>query len=370
MRRADALWHYNPIALQFLDVTSSLGSGGVPVSIGQNEKLYVGCSDWMSGLILIISQAPAAVPMIAVEMFDGSTNAWQPIPLQERTDQLAIGHSLSSQGYDFRASGMAYWGRSQWAWVPKASQRGFPENPDPPVESSDEMYWVRLRNLGSTPLTIDRVLPVMYNTYATVDSVAEFMGMSRPFDDVTAPTRTFIRHRIRAAEDWLDTYTRRTWRMRLQLNERPTFNPHGIKLRHVPVWFVTRFAVWAANTLQVMVEGRNQDYYVSTDTGMLYFTRVVFGRGLNWTTVSPRFMRQTQSVEVDYVYGLDFDLAEDREIVTDVVCKHVGHALVMQGDWTSWLISNPDAVPKADKAKEWKESAEEQATLFRAMLTA
>lgn len=366
MRRADVLWKWDGSALS--DVTETLGIGSSPVTLGQDEILYVGHSDWLSGLYLQVDEAPAGEPSMVVETYDGTSGEWKKFALQEKVDQLGSGHALDPVGFSFRRSGLAYWGVSPWLWTFKVSGSEFPEYGSEPPENR-ELYWVRLRNVGSVSLTLARVLPSLYNTYATHQEIAQFFGLPE-FTEVHDPIQSFVRKRIRANEDWLDQYTRRAWRMRAVFNERATLNPFGMTLRMKPVWFVTRLAIWTGGiTPTELFEGRQRDFYVS-DKSMVYFTRIALGRGLPWASIASRYLRLPDSMEIDYVYGEDFDVSDKREQVADIVIKRTAADLILMQDWTTILVNNPDAVPKPEKAQQYMEQSVDRADELRVPLLA
>ena len=77
MRRADVLWHHLQSSSTYADVTVALGNGTGSIVLAQGDKLYVGATDWLSGLLLMISQTPVQAPTVEVETYDGTTNSWK-----------------------------------------------------------------------------------------------------------------------------------------------------------------------------------------------------------------------------------------------------------------------------------------------------
>lgn len=364
MRRFDAIWHF--ASSTWTDKTADLGYGSSSQVLAAGDKLYLGARDWIAGMLLFIGTPPSGTPSIAVEQYDGQDNTWKEIPRQERFDQLAVGHQIVAPAYDFTGSGLVQWGPSPWLWTLKKASSTFPESAAPPSDAS--LFWIRLRNTGAVAVTIDRVLPSMYNTYVSFEQVATFMGLD-PLNDLNDPTASLIRDRIRATEDWFDQYVRKTWRFRQMFNERHGFNPYGFRLNVQPPLFVNNLYLWQGNNKFSMTEGRNQEWFVSVDTGMVYFTLPSF-RLRYYSFLLSRYIRQADSVEIDYVAGQDYDVSPVRAAIQDIVLMKVGSDIVTQMDWTSILTQNPDAVPKPEKVRAWEEEAESRADEMRGLLLA
>jgi hypothetical protein len=321
----------------------------------------------MSGLLFMIDTPPTARPNLEIEMYDGQSDSWKPLPREERIDQLDFGHYVDTRGYTFQTHGVVYWGTAPWLWTLRTPTTSFPEAGTPPT--TEPKFWVRVRNVGTVDLPISRVLPVLYNTYASVEDVARFMGVS-DFNEIQDPLLTLVKNRIRAAEDWIDQYTRRSWRMRMTLNERQIFNPWGVRLNHRPVRFVMRAGAWTGSAFTAMREGRAGDYYVSVDLGFIYMTRVTLGRGLPWSSVASRYLRAPESLEMDYIWGDDFDISNYRNTVQEITLMRVASELATMQDWVVMLINNPDAMPKPEKIAQWKEDVISRSDEIRGLLLA
>ncbi len=364
MRRFDAIWFYDT---DFTDKTDGLSDGSAPQVLAAGEKLYFGYRDWLSGIYFNISIVPSTADLVP-EMYDGVSNTWKVLPTRETYTQLQTGHSIDVSGYNFDTDGVVYWSFAQWQWtLKKAVDSSFPELVGT-VPSDDALYWVRLRNAGANPVTIDRALPLPYNTYVTHQEMANFMGLPE-FNEVNDPIQTTVRNRLRAAEDWLDNYARSTWRIKPYFNERVSFNPYGFVVKHRPIITVTRLGLWNGSSFQLMTEGRNKEWFTSPEKGMIYFTLPSF-RLRYYSFLLSRYLRQPDSVEFDYVAGADFDIHDQRGVVRDIILYKAGADLVRQLDWTVILVNNPDAVPKVEKARQWEELATTYADELRAPLVA
>lgn len=363
MRRAEAIWYTDGIS--YTDATTSLGDGTGSVVLSPADKIYVGYNDWLSGLLVLLSSTNSGANVV-VETFDGRTDTWRILPSLETSEQLVSGHLLDSTAYNFDTSGMMYWGSSPYMWQTKLASSTFPEALSPP--SSTELFWVRMRNVGTVPVSISRIIPAPYNTYADVESVVDFLGMQTDLDETRPPTRTFVRRRIRAYEDWLDNYTRRSWRLRPAINETHDLNAYGIRLNHRPVLFATEVSLWQGNQWAPLTEGRAHDYWISPTEGFLRFTWPA-NRFTPSRTMFSRYATQQESVRVDYVYGEDFDTSAQREEVSDIILKRVGAELTRQNTFAGWLGGNASASMSPDsRSEQWVKEAEEAADVLRASL--
>lgn len=379
MKRAGAIWAYSSLGQTLTDITAPLGQGRQPVVLAPGDRLYVGHEDWLAGLVLFILQPPSGVPNVVAEVYDGETDSWVTLPTVERYDNLETDYSIDPQGFTFQHSGMLQWNVVPALWQKRLPDpaSGFPEAVPLPTQPQNpngaaarELFWVRLNNLDpSISLQINRLLPSLYNTYTTVEKVARFIGME-DFDQIAAPLQDAVRERIREQEDILDDFMRSTYRFMTVINERDFFNPYGQKLIYTPVLMVTRLGVWTGSNFQTLVQGRNQDYYLDPPNGMVYYTRISLGRGLPWSRAASRYLRQPASAECDYIAGGDFDLAPKRGVIQDVVNMRVAQKIAMMQDWISYFVSNPDAVPKQEKVREWAEASENLAAQIRGMLVA
>ena len=263
MRTFDAVWFYNGTILT--DVTGAAASGGLALAVAGGNKLYFGHEDWMSGFLYLMD-AGASDLLYVLERWNGSS--WERLPQQESYNQLKTGFAIQTQAAVFKGNGVVDFGRAaQGSWALKVPSATFPEATSPPDTVS--RFWIRVRFTAGGPVTLDRLLPLLYNTYATYSDLASFMGLPE-FDEIHPPTSDEVRRMLRRHEDWLDSYTRRAWRPRFVANESHDFNPYGIGLRRRPVLFLTEVGLWQGNRFDAMTIGRGEDTFLDPETGMLY----------------------------------------------------------------------------------------------------
>jgi len=360
----DAVWHWGGAA--WTDKTATAHSG-MALTVAASDKLYLAFPDWLSGVLFYVS-TPATDCDYTVEIWDGEY--WKPVVPEFAFEATATTPGYTwKQAYDFTGHGVAYWGRNPNVWRLGTSVTDWPEAGAPPTANVSAL-WVRITFASLTgSLVLDRMFPLPYNTYATMNHVKKFMGW-KGFTDITSPEAAIVRHIIRGAEDWLDHYCRRTWRIRAAHKEMQDFNPYGIRLRKQPPILVTSLGMWQGNTFETMVQGRAGgtagDYWLHPDRGMVYFNLPSFRlRYYSW--LLSRYLRQPGSIVVDYVYGTDFETHENAQTVTHIILRQVGADLVTTADDTGLTTSGLDVLSKADKVSEWHETAESRAEQLRGL---
>jgi hypothetical protein len=371
VRRFDAVWKYNGTTPAYTDYSTVAGRGGAGISVQGTDKLYLGHSDWLSG-VLVMTTLGAGVQYV-VEQWTG--DGWHELPLAESYADLTIGFQIIAPAFDFTNHGVIEWGRSPLPWVLEAPAAnvwpeldGDDDGDGPSVPDATARYWVRIKFLSGGPVTIDRLLPLLYNTYATYSDLASFMALPE-FDELHPPTAASVRQMIRRQEDWLDTYTRRAWRPRYVRNETQNFNPYGIPLNHRPVMFITSMGLWNGTSFEDMPEGRGEQAYLDRYTSMVYPLTPSF-RIRYMSFLLSKYLRQERSFQISYVYGEDFDMSDTGSTAQGIVLRKAAADLVVSGDWSKFMTSGLDTVPKPEKVREWLEQAEAAADTLRMMYTA
>lgn len=363
MKLFDRVWHWDGVA--WTDKTSTAHSG-MALTVAQGDVLYLAFSDWLAGMLAYVTTG-ATTCDYTVEVFNGER--WVTVVPEFAFEAIASSPGYTwEQAYNFAAHGVAYWGRNPDVWRLGTSSATWPEAGAAAPTSDVSKFWVRITfgTLTGT-LVLDKVFPLPYNTYASVNHVSQFMGW-KSFTDITSPEAAVVRHAIRSAEDWIDMHCRHTWRIRSAWRESYDFNPYGVLLRHRPVILVTNLGMWQGDSFQTMTQGRaggsSGEYWLDQYRGMVYFNLPSFRlRYYSW--LLSRYLRQPGSIVVDYVYGTDYETHEQAQIVTHIALRLVGADLVRNADDTGLTSSGLDVLSKAEKVDEWQEWAEQQADELR-----
>jgi hypothetical protein len=354
MQRPDIVWLHRAGTLQPVSFPASLQNGDV---------LYVGHREWLSGLFFVLESdvSPSTRTSYTVECY--LVDEWAEVLPERFFENQQVGY-IWDIAWNWQGTGVLYWGDVPPGHSPNQSSSSFPV-PGQSPPSSYHGYWYRIAisDLSGAGVSVQDVYVVLYNTYTSVHEVSRFLGLPG-FHELTVPHIDAIRRTIRAQEDWLDNYCRRTWRFRSRFAETADFNPYGIKPRFQPLYLVTRLGLWNGTAFEILEYGRGKQYFLDKDRGMIYFTLPSF-RLRYYSFLLSRYLRQPASIVFDYVYGEDFDVSPQREDVRFIINRLVGHELVVNNDETGIFTSGLEVLTKREKAEAWLTSATERADTLR-----
>ena len=355
MRTFDQVWLYKAGA--WTDKTATAFTG-LALTVAANDILYFAANDWLAGF-LFINPTGVEVTDYVVEFWNG--DEWIAL-LSERSFQSQVATYTWDTAWSFQGTGTLFWGKSHDNPRSQKASNIWPETGT--VPAAINRFWYRITfPTGGTVL--DTVWPLMYNTYTTPREVAEFLGLE-DFDEISQPNLDYIRRSIRDQEDWLDNYTRKSWRIRSTVAEGADFNPYGFRPRNQPVMMVTRLGLWNGNALDILNYGRNEDYWTDTGKGMVFMTLPSF-RMRYYSWLLSRYIRQPASIIFDYLWGADFETSEDAENVAWIVKRLVGADMVRTNDETGIFRAGLDILTKGEKLNSWREEAQERADTLRSI---
>lgn len=355
MRTLDNCWLFRGGA--YTDLTTNAPTG-LAQTIQAGDKLYFGQRDWLAGLLFFVN-APASVMTYTIEVYDGE--AWERLLPEKSYENLRSGFVWDT-AWQFQSDGALFWGRIPYHLAQEKASSTFPEAHAPP--STDTRYWFRITFTAVSSLILSRVHPLLYNTYASVKDVGNFLSLPNYFTDTSSPSADVVRQSIRDQEDWLDNYCRRSWRTRYKVGETHGFNPYGIRPKNQPPMEVTRVALWNGSALDVMTSGRGDQYFLDREVGMVYFTLPSF-RLRYYSFLLSRYLRQPGSLIIDYLYGDDFETSKNAADVQFIIQRLVGADLVRNNDETGMFSSGLEVLSKSEKVAEWQKTAEDRADNLR-----
>lgn len=218
-----------------------------------------------------------------------------------------------------------------------------------------ERYWIRMKCTGvSTTAVISKLRLLPYATYTSPDKVTKMLSFKFTLNPSSRPSDLDVEDLIRRAEDRIDYVTYKSWRFNAVSEEQnidPTlqdYNRYGVFPRHRNIFKVYNLTIWDGGQWHQMNEGRQNDYFVDYDRGMIYFTRLfllpaaygMVGRYFHWG-----FGEFKMSVKIDYVYGRDLETDRQFHIVEDICTKQVACDMLRHHDYSKFIVSGTDKVP-------------------------
>lgn len=331
---------------------------GLSATIEDGDVVYFATDDWLAG-ILFLGVGGSEITDYVPALWNG--DEWVTIQAERALINAAAAYTWD-RAYSFQGDGCLTWGKTRAVPMPTRASATWPETAG--SGATVTRHWYRITFTTGGP-TLDTVFPLMYNTYTTADEMAEFLGLS-DFSEITQPNLDYIRRSIRDSEDWLDHYTRKSWRIRSTVAEGADFNPYGFRPRNQPVLAVTRLGLWNGSTFDMLSYGRGEEFWLEPGKGMVFMTLPSF-RMRYYSWLLSRYIRQPASIILDYIWGADFETHEDAENVSWIIKRLVGADLVRTNDETGIFRSGLDILSKGEKLNSWREEALERADTLRAV---
>jgi len=137
-------------------------------------------------------------------------------------------------------------------------------------------------------------------------------------------------------------------------DEKHDFNIFGFKPDRRDVYKILDLAVWDGSQFDSRTQGRQKDYFLVRDTGMVHFSRYFFlparFRGFNTPTFRFGGGEFITPVRIKYLYGRN--LATDvREggFVTELAKKMAAIEILKNSDFGNLTVSGMDRVPLQQK---------------------
>jgi len=346
--RFDNIWEYNAASSAYVDNSNnSYNNTNINFLSSSANYFYFGLSQRFTGLYVDLT-TNGSYSGLVYEYYDGDT--WQKLGLIDT--------------YNWDASKYVRWVLPKNNWMKynfnqdSVQPSGYPD--------TTERYWVRISaSAVTTTAVISEIRAIPYVLYSSPTKVYQFMQLKRDFDNSTSPTDLTVEDIIRRAEDRIDYRTRKSWRFNAVTEttdpQLVDYNRYGFYLRHRNFKQVYSVQLWDGCAWKLLTEGRNGDYFINYDYGMIYFTRLfllpaaygMVGRYFHWG-----FGEYKNSVKVDYVYGRDWETNPEFFIVEDIATKLAAADLLRHHDYSALIVSGTDKVPLESKIRLLEESAE------------
>jgi len=355
VRTFDQVWRFRSGAYSDLTATSFTG---MTETVEAGDIYYLAVTDWLAG-VLFLGNTGSEVTDFIPALWNG--DEWVTIQRQRALINAAAGFTWEP-GFSFQSAGTVTWGKTREVPMNTRATTTFPESTAPPATVT--RFWYRITFPTAGPV-LDTVWPMMYNTYTTTDEMAEFLGIA-DLSEITQPNLDYMRRSIRDQEDWLDHYTRKSWRIQSTVDEGANFNPYGFKPKNQPVIQVTRLGLWNGSSFDILQYGRGEDYWLDPGPGMVFLTMPAF-RMRYYSWLLSRYIRSPSSLVLDYIWGADFETHEDAENVSWIIKRLVGADLVRTNDETGIFRSGLEILSKGEKLQSWREEAMDRAEELRSV---
>ena len=317
---------------------------------GTDDFLYLGDDAKFDMVIFDIDTGGSFTTPLKYEYYNGSSFAEFIPDTQEFNMDQADDGTYTGEAYGFAGDGVEIFPMrviSDWAKTT--------------VDEGQSAYWIRISapNGITTAATVKNIRKRPVEAYCTTQEVFELLQLANvtnttDFTTATIPTKTTVEAYIAGAQSQLDYQTRKSWRMNYVADEKHDFNIFGFKPDRRDVYKILDLAVWDGSQFDSRTQGRQKDYFLVRDTGMVHFSRYFFlparFRGFNTPTFRFGGGEFITPVRIKYLYGRN--LATDvREggFVTELAKKMAAIEILKNSDFGNLTVSGMDRVPLQQK---------------------
>ncbi len=223
-------------------------------------------------------------------------------------------------------------------------------------------YWIRVTSTSApgTVATMRRTFPFPSYAYTTPSEVGGFLQLRNAFDSTTNPTLVQVEDMIRRIEGRIEGYTTLSWKPQYRDEEFHEFSRYGFNLKRYPAIQVLEVAIWNGGSFEIMSEGRESDWFVTNQTGIVSFSRLISLPFAYTRTRTWGFGEFRQSVRAKYIWGKDIDFDDRASMVKDITVKLVASDLLSNYDWTILVPQGTDRFSIEQKITYWREEGTER----------
>ena len=230
-------------------------------------------------------------------------------------------------------------------------------------------YWLRVSASAVTiTATMKRSFPFPSYGYTTPTRISQFLQLRQDFSTTTTPSKEDVERVIERVESRLDRYTTNSWKPNYRQDETYEFSRHGLVLKRQPAIKVIDLSIWNGSDFTLLADGRSQDYFVDAKTGIIPITRLLsipftYTRSSNaWG-----FGEFKRALNVNYVWGRDFDEDVAAGQVEDIITKLASADIISNYDYTNIVPQGTDRFALEQKVNFWRENADERMEELRSV---
>jgi hypothetical protein len=348
LQRFSAIWKYNTSTHTYTDLTSYCDTNTAFTFISTSDEVfYLGLESRLVGFYADLTTQGSYTGLQYTYKTDSSWN----------TLQLIDSYTFNQSKY------------LRWVLPKNCIKFNFtsldPNGATPP--DNIERYWVSIScSTATTPAVISKLRAIPFVQYTTPDKVSGFLQLKKTFDNDTRPTDVEVENFIRRAEDKIDYKTKKSWRFNVVTEDTSPvyvdFNRFGMFLRHRNFSKVYSVQIWNGSTFTTLAEGRNSDYMIDYDRGIIYLTRqylmpAVFGmtgRYSQWDVGEYK-----NAVKVDYAYGRDSETDSEFYMVEELANKICAVNILRHSDYTVLSVSGSDRASIGEKIANLEQEIED-----------
>ena len=335
---------------------SDIPGAAVDLIAQTTDKIYMGLDRKFYAAFFELDTAGDYGTLLDWEYWDGS--AWKNLPISRNYVLDAISGVIQ-----FRIP-------NDWA----ANTLTGIENTNAGLKTEDTSagtakYWLRVSVSAVTiTATMKRSFPFPSYGYTTPTRISQFLQLRQDFSTTTTPSKEDVERVIERVESRLDRYTTNSWKPNYRQDETYEFSRHGLVLKRQPAIKVIDLSIWNGSDFTVLADGRSQDYFVDAKTGIIPITRLLsipftYTRSSNaWG-----FGEFKRALNVNYVWGRDFDEDVAAGQVEDIITKLASADIISNYDYTNIVPQGTDRYSLEQKVNYWRENAEERIEELRSV---
>jgi len=324
------------------------------VLAGTDDFLYLGDDAKFDMAVFDIDTVGSFTAPLKYEYYNGSTFAEFIPDTQEYNMDQADDGTYTGEAYGFAGDGVEIFPMrviSDWAKTT--------------VDEGQSAYWIRISapNGITTAATVKNIRKRPVEAYCTTKEVFELLQLANvtgttDFTTATIPTKATVETYIAAAQAQIDYQTRKSWRLNYVADEKHDFNIFGFKPDRGDPYKILDLAVWDGSEFDSRSQGRDKDYFLVRDTGMIHFSRYFFlparFRGFNTPTFRFGGGEFIMPVRIKYLYGRNIGTdAREAGFVTEIAKKMAASEIIQNSDFGNLVVSGMDRVPLQQKLQMW-----------------
>ena len=220
----------------------------------------------------------------------------------------------------------------------------------------------RITSAGVDTATLLRAYPFPSFAYTTVKDVERLLLLRREggLTEDTNPSISDVERIIMRIEGRIEGYSTQSWKPIFVGTELYDFARHGFVVRRYPIIDMLDLALWRGSSYSSLVEGRDGDYHVNPEKGMVTFSRI---HTLPFTYSRHNLYGYGEfrnSIQLSYIWGKDIDFDDRAFMVRDIATKLVAADILSSYDYTAFIPEGTDRFGIERRIERWTTDAEER----------